>query len=338
MAADEPSLSVLMPVRDGASHLPACIASLAAQTHTSFEVVVVDDGSRDDTPALLARWAREDARVRVLTRPPEGIVAALEHARAAARAPLLARMDADDVALPRRFARQLEALAAHRAWGVCGAGVRYVPRARVRDGARRYEAWLNGLTSPEALTRDLFVECPLAHPTFLLRAEAVEAVGGYRDRGWPEDYDLVLRLWRRGWRLGTVPEVLLHWREGDARLSRRHAAYTPDAFRRCKVHHLTRSLVPGRAGVVLWGAGPVGKAFSHELRRVGVDVRAFVELDPRKIGQQIHGAPVIPPDEVSRFRDALVLAAVGQPGARAEIRAALDAGGWREGEEYVAVA
>jgi hypothetical protein len=247
-------------------------------------------------------------------------------------------MDADDEALPERFARQVEAMGGHEAWGVCGTGVRYVPRDRIGDGARRYEAWLNGLTTPEAVVRDLFVECPLAHPTFVLRADAVADIGGYRDRGWPEDYDLVLRLWRAGWVLGRVPEVLLHWREGSRRLSRTHPSYALDAFRRCKIHHLARSLLGDRAGAVVWGAGPVGKGFSSALRAVGVPVRAFVELDPRKIGQRIHGAPVIAPEQVGAYRDALVLAAVGQPGARAEIRAALDGQGWVEGREYVAVA
>ena len=103
--------------------------------------------------------------------------------------------------------------------------MRYVPPAVVLGGALRYERWLNSLATPQAIERDLFVECPLAHPTFFLRADAVATAGGYRDRGWPEDYDLLLRLWRAGGRLGTVPEVLLHWRERAGRLSRTHPSY-----------------------------------------------------------------------------------------------------------------
>jgi hypothetical protein len=171
-----------------------------------------------------------------------------------------------------------------------------------------------------------------------MRAEAVRAMGGYRDEGWPEDYDLVLRLWSAGARLGTVPEVLLHWRESGDRLSRIDPRYSPEAFRRCKVYHLRRTLLAGRDGALVWGAGPTGKAFARTLARAGVEVRAFVDLDPRKLGQTIHGAPVVPPNEIDAFRGALALAAVGQAGARAEIRAALDAAGWREGVDYVAVA
>jgi cellulose synthase/poly-beta-1,6-N-acetylglucosamine synthase-like glycosyltransferase len=332
-----PPVSVLLPVRDGALHLDECVTSLQAQTESDFEVIAVDDGSADHTPELLRAWAARDRRVRVRTQPPLGLVAALERARAEARGRWLARMDADDVALPHRFAAQRALMEADPTLAACGGGVRYVPRPAVRGGALRYERWLNALTTPEAIARDLFVECPLAHPTFFVRADAVAAVGGYRERGWPEDYDLLLRLWRAGRRLGSVPGVVLHWREGPGRLSRVHPAYSADAFRRCKAHHLAASLLAGREAVV-WGAGPTGKAFARALAAEGVRTRAFVDLDPRKIGQTIRDAPVLAPAGLERDAAALCVAAVGQPGAREEIRATLVAAGWREGMDFVAVA
>jgi len=172
-------------VRDGAAHLPEAIASLEAQTDGDFEVLAVDDGSTDATPDLLADWARRDARVRVLRQPPSGIVGALERARLVARGRWLARMDADDVSEPARFARQRALMESDAALAACGTRVRYFPRAAVRDGARRYERWLNELIEPDRVARALFVECPLAHPAFFMSAEAVERAGGYRERGWP---------------------------------------------------------------------------------------------------------------------------------------------------------
>jgi hypothetical protein len=90
--------------------------------------------------------------------------------------------------------------------------------------------------------------------------------------------------------------------------------------------------------VVVWGAGPVGKGFARLLREAGIVLRAFVDLDPRKIGQTIHGAPVIAPAGLDAFRGAFALAAVAGAGPRSEIRAALDSAGWREMVEYCAVA
>lgn len=301
-------------------------------------MLAVDDGSTDATRDVLEAWAARDPRVRVLPQEPRGIVAALERARAEARSPYLARMDAADVCDPRRFALQRALLDAETRLAACGSRVRYFPRHHLRDGARRYEAWLNAATTPEEVARELFVECPLAHPAFFLRADAVAGVGGYRDAGWPEDYDLVLRLWAAGHALANVPEVLLHWREGPVRLSRTHPAYGPDAFVACKVHHLRAALLRGGRPAAVWGAGPVGKAFARALRAAGTPVAAFVEVDPRKIGQEIHGAPVLDTRGGLALEGVLHLAAVGQPGARATLRDLLRGGGLREMVDFVAVA
>ena len=336
------SVSVLLPVRDGAEHLPEAIASLEAQTLVDLEVIAVDDGSTDATPALLSAWARRDARVRLVTQPPAGIVSALERARSEARAPWLARMDADDVSEPGRLEAQLALMESDPALVACGCGIRYFPEDRVREGALRYQEWINAAVTPEAIAREIFVECPLAHPTFFMRADAVAAVGGYRDRGWPEDYDLVLRLWASGGRLGKIPEPLLRWREGPDRLSRTDPRYGPGAFLACKVDHLRRTLLRDRSSVIVWGAGPVGKAAARALLAAGVAVLAFVELDPRKIGQEIHGAPVLDMEEgLAAGRPGarpLHLAAVGQSGARGRIRATLQKAGLRELEDFVAIA
>jgi hypothetical protein len=225
----------------------------------------------------------------------------------------------------------------HPAISLCGCLVQYVPVDQVQDGARRYERWLNGLVDHDTIVRDILVECPIAHPTFMMRADAIERLGGYRDRGWPEDYDLVLRLWKAGRRFGKVPRILLQWREGEGRLSRTSPAYSPEAFRRCKVEALGSFVLGGRP-ISVWGAGPTGKTFARTAMSAGIGLRAFVDLDPRKIGQTIYGAPVVSPAEVESLQGSFIVAAVGSDRGREEIRAALAAAGWQEGADYRAVA
>ncbi|HEX9708997.1 MAG TPA: glycosyl transferase family 2, partial [Candidatus Thermoplasmatota archaeon] len=128
------------------------------------------------------------------------------------------------------------------------------------------------------------------------------------------------------------------WREGPDRLSRTDPTYGPDAFRRLKVDVLSRTLLRGREGAVVWGAGPTGKAFARALREGGARLRAFVDLDPRKVGQHVYGAPVVAPDGVDDYRSALCVAAVGRPGAREDVREALRTRGWMEMRDFVAVA
>ena len=332
----DPQVSVLLPCRDAAATLDESLGSIAAQTFTSIQIIAVDDGSSDGTPELLAEWIRRDARVESVRTPPRGIVAALNSAAERARGEVLARMDADDIADPRRFERQIALLDANPDLVACGTGIRYIPRQAVRDGARRYEQWINSVVSPDEMERDLFVECPIPHPSLMVRQQAFERIGGYRDEGWPEDYDLILRLWEAGHRFGKVPEVLLEWRERPDRLSRTDGRYGEDAFRRCKARFLERRIA-GRS-VVVWGAGPVGKSFARALQNEGQTIAAFVDLDRRKIGQMIHGAPVVHPSAIGEYREAYVVAAVGSPEARAEIRASLRAESFREPEDCCAVA
>jgi glycosyltransferase involved in cell wall biosynthesis len=331
-----PGISVLLPCRDAETTLAECIESLCLQTLPDFEVIAVDDCSADRTREILDRWAAHDDRVTVIGGSGSGVADALALAAERAEADLLARMDADDIAHPERLELQNRFMLERRDIAACGTGVRYFPRAILGSGYVRYEDWLNSLHEPADIDRDLFVECPLAHPTLVVRADAFNDVDGYRSVGWPEDYDLLLRLHRRGHRMANLPEVLLEWRVTQGRLSMWSEAYSAEAFRRCKVHHLLRGYLPPGRKVVLWGAGRVGKALARELLRHQLQPAAFVDLDPRKIGQTIHGAPVQPPSCLKDLRGErpYVLGAVGSPGARRDIRAALDRFGFEEPADY----
>jgi len=321
-------VSVLLPVRDAEPYLDEALRSLAEQTHENLEVVVVDDGSRDASGDIAREWATRDSRFRVVHQEALGFVAASQRALAEAKGRYIAAMGADDVARPRRVEVQLAALE-EEGLDACGGRVAYFPDAT--DGLRRYEHWLNSLTTVEDARRDLFVECPIGHPTLFARAEAV----AYHAVDWPEDYDLVLRLWAGGGRFRNVEEVVLDWRDHPARLARTDARYSLTAFARCKVHYLHLRVLRGRPAV-MWGSGPVGKLHARVLLDAGVEVTAFVDVDPRKIGKRIYGIPVVAHDDGPR--DGVVLGAVAGDAARARLRELAREQGRREGDDFVAVA
>jgi glycosyltransferase involved in cell wall biosynthesis len=321
-------VSVLVPVRDGEAYLEEALRSLAAQTHEDIEVIVVDDGSRDASGDIARDWASRDPRFRLVAQAPLGFVAASQRACAEARGPYIAAIGADDVARPRRLETQLAVLEGE-GLDACGGGVRYFPDPT--DGLRRYERWLNSLTTVETAQRDLFVECPIGHPTLFARREAIE----YRAVDWPEDYDLVLRLWATGGRFRNVEDVVLDWRDHPARLARTDERYLLEAFARCKAHYLREHVLKGRPAVV-WGAGPVGKLHARTLLAAGVEVGAFVEVDERKIGKRIYGIPVLAHTEGPK--DGVVLGAVAGESSRARLRELAREQGRREGYDFFAVA
>ena len=335
-----PRVSIVLPVRDAEATLELCLRSIARQSEPSFECLVVDDGSRDASGTIAATYAARDPRFRRIRTEPRGIVHALGIGIEATRAPFVARMDADDWMHRERLASQLEALLHEDGLAAVGAHVRLFPRRELSEGQRNYEGWLNSLTTPTEIREDSFVECPIAHPTLLARREAFER-HPYRDADWPEDYDLLLRWLAAGYSLGNVARRLLGWRDHPERLSRRSATYALERFTACKASHLSDGFLRDARRYVLWGYGSTGRALRRALLEHGHEPSHIVELHPGRLGQRIHGAPVVAPDALSAMigdPTLRVIASVAGAGPRLEIRNELRGLGLEEGEGFVCAA
>ncbi|HBA73691.1 MAG TPA: glycosyl transferase, partial [Geobacter sp.] len=189
-----PSVSILMPVRNEERYLQAALDSLYRQTLDDWELVAVDDGSSDSTPRILASAAASDSRIKMIRRDGGGLVAALNTGLELCCAPLLARMDGDDISHPRRLAEQVAYLGAHPDTGLVACSFKHFPRTSLKQGMVDYETWQNSLQNHTLISKDLFVESPFVHPGVMCRRSILEQLGGYRDHGWAEDYDLWLRM------------------------------------------------------------------------------------------------------------------------------------------------
>jgi glycosyltransferase involved in cell wall biosynthesis len=330
------NVSILLPAWNAEATLPACLASIVRQTERRWECVIVDDGSTDGTGGVARAFASRDARFRLVTTPHRGLVAALETGLGHCEAPLVARMDADDVMHRERLARQVAALADDRLAAV-GAHVRFFPRRGLTDGGRGYEEWLNAIDSPERVRAEAFVECPVVHPTLMIRREVLAAFG-YRDTDWPEDYDLVLRLLATGQNVSVVPRRLLGWRDGPARLTRTAPRYALERIAACKAAFLASGFLAGVEEYVLWGYGSTGRAIRRALLVHGKRPSHIVEVDPRRLGQKIDGAPVVPYEALASLGRRSIVASVAGGRARGAIRAALLEMGFSETRDFVCAA
>jgi len=337
-----PAVSVLMPCYNAAATITEALESLSNQTFSEFEIIAVDDGSTDNTLAILQTWAARDTRLRVLSRPHEGIITALNAGLEACRARYVARMDADDICHPKRLERQVAILDAHPEVALVSCLVEGFPKEDLREGFRIYIDWQNSLVGDEDIRREMFVESPLAHPSVTFRKTLVEALGGYQEHGWAEDYDLWLRLYLQGARFAKIPEVLVSWREYPERLTRSDGRYSVENFLRAKAYYLARGPLSGREAVIIWGAGMMGRRLSKQLERQQAPLVAFIDVDPKKIGRTRRGLPILAPEELverwERYANPVVLAAVGARGARALIRERLNGFGLREGQDWWGVA
>ena len=214
----EPRLSVAMSVFNNAPYLARAIESILAQSFGDFEFQIVDDGSNDGSAEIIEGFAALDPRIRATHQPHCGLVASLNTMIAAARAPLIARMDGDDIALPERFAAQIAYLDDHPDVGVVGTAC-----TSIEESGAVSSRTFDDVLSPEVLLEDLKNGSPLCHPSVIMRRAPVLKVGGYRPAyRHCEDYDLWLRLSDHV-RMANLPDRLLLYRRSDTQVSTRHA-------------------------------------------------------------------------------------------------------------------
>lgn len=301
-AGASPRISVIMPVYNAAATLERSLDSLWAQQSApgcplpDFEVLAVDDGSSDQSLAILQAAARQNPRLRPIAMPHRGIAHALNAGLKAARGALLARMDADDTALPERLARQAAHLAARPALHLSASTVRFGGDRGTAGGFAHFVDWQNSLQSHAEIVRNRFRDTPVCHPSVMFRREAVERFGAYRHGDFPEDWELWLRWLDGGACMEKLPHPLLHWNDSPSRLTRADARYRRAACDRLRAFWLARELArsnPFHPQVWVLGAGRVARQRLAPLAEYGIRIVAFVDVDPRKIGNRVHGIPVV---------------------------------------------
>jgi glycosyltransferase involved in cell wall biosynthesis len=230
----DPKVSVVIPCYNSSDTLQTSVQSISNQSYESIEIIAVDDGSTDATLSLLKGIAAGEQRLRIFPREHQGIVSALNAGVAECSGLYIARMDADDIAHPVRFEKQVQFLDQNPDIGVVGSLVEAFPTKNVGEGFKHYLSWMNGLVTHDQIVREIFVESPLAHPSVMIRKKWLDHVGGYEDVEWAEDYDLWMRLYLAGAKFGKVPEVLLSWRERSDRLTWTDDRYSKENFRLAK--------------------------------------------------------------------------------------------------------
>lgn len=209
-----PLVSILMPVRDGERWLREAIDSVQAQTFGDFELIAIDDGSVDATPEILAGYAGRDERIRVLRHDHRGLVFALNQGLAEARGKLIARLDADDVALPERLARQVEHLKDNPDTVLLGAWADEIDE----DGS--LQGHLQPEPDPTRLATILLDKNPFVHSSMMFPLRIARTLGGYRTAfEAAEDHDLWLRMAETG-KIANLPQVLIGYRVHRASVTR----------------------------------------------------------------------------------------------------------------------
>ncbi len=330
------AVSTILPFHNAATTLDAAIASMAAQTYTDRELLLIDNASTDDGTTIAQRWTARDPRIRLSHEPRLGIAHALNTGLARAKGRYIARMDADDLCHPERLEKQVAYLAAHQDIGVVGTRTAFASTVEESRGMQAFVQWQNELITPHAHFVKRFVDAPLAHPTVMFRRELVERHGGYDTGPLPEDHELWLRWMDAGVHFAKLPEELLTWNDHAGRLSRTHTNYSVDAFFSTKVKWLAKWLhrkLNGRPLIVA-GTSKLCRERAALLEAEGIAVHAFTDVK----GRGVSGYTFIPHLDLPAAGDAFVVSFISQRGTGDRIAEFFVGRGLVEGQDFILAA
>jgi glycosyltransferase involved in cell wall biosynthesis len=276
-----------MPAKNAAPYLEECLQSILEQTYKQWELVIADDHSVDETAVIARSFSQRDPRIRLIKNKGVGIISALQSAYELTSGTFIHRMDADDL-MPKDKLAELLYLLNLKGPGTLATGmVKYFAVRGVSNGYRKYERWLNQLCINNTHWKELYKECVVASPCWLVHRSDFEKCGGFDSSYYPEDYDLVFRFYKAGLNVVSVPKVLHLWRDHAQRTSRNHVHYQQNAFFQLKLHYFLELDYRVKRPLIIWGAGPKGKIMAKLLKANKIPFQ-WVSNNPNKHGKEIY--------------------------------------------------
>ncbi len=284
----KPLVSILIPFKDTEAYLPECIESILRQDYRNLEVLIVDDGSSDNSYDLVEQYALRDDRLKPMKNQGQGIIHALRTAYLQCSGELVTRMDSDDIMTRDKIATMVGLMVENGQGHVAIGQIRYFSHQGIGNGYKRYEEWLNGLTDKGSNYDGLYKECAVPSPCWMVYKKDLDRCGAFGPERYPEDYDLAFRFYENGLQCIPCDKVLHYWRDYDTRTSRTSEHYAANYFLDIKLHYFLKLEYNPQKRLVVWGAGNKGKTIAKSLLAKEIDF-GWVCDNPRKINRDIYG-------------------------------------------------
>lgn len=284
----KPLISILTPFKNTGDFLPECLNSIISQTYANWELLIVDDNSTDNSFEIVKSYQKKDDRIKLLSNPGEGIIEALRHAFSKSSGNFITRMDSDDV----MHENKLEVLSqnlikkgnGHVAVGL----VKYFSNEGISDGYAKYETWINSLTREGTNYSEIYKECVIPSPCWMLYREDLEKFEAFNPNLYPEDYDLTFRLYANNIKCIPCNRILHFWRDYSTRTSRTHIHYAQNYFLDIKIKYFLELDHDKKRPLTIWGAGFKGKTIAKKLIEKNISFYWICD-NPNKLGKKIYG-------------------------------------------------
>lgn len=329
-----PLVSILVPFKNTERFLAACIQSVIEQTFQNWEMILIDDGSTDGSYNTVNAFAEQDARIQLFKNLGSGIIDALQLALSKSKGEFITRMDSDDIMMPNKIEVLANNLLTHGKKHVAVGLVKYFAEGGVKPGYKSYENWLNKLTRTGSNYNEIYKECVIPSPCWMVYRTDLLACDAFNPHIYPEDYDLTFRFYKSGYKCIPCNEILHQWRDYSTRTSRTHIHYAQNHFTSLKINHFLDIDFNPNKTLVVWGAGTKGKIIAQTLVERNIDFEWICD-NPKKIGKDIYGKTMQPFETLSKIKNPQSIITVANKVAQKEIRAYLKNLDLKPVEDYV---
>lgn len=307
-----------MPVKNAAPFLHDCLQSILAQDYTNWELIAVNDHSTDISEKILSEYAAKDSRIAYHNNKGKGIIEALRLAFENAEGEFMTRMDADDLMTPNKLSKMSSQLKDYGHGHLALGQVKYFSENELGDGYKKYAAWLNGLIKTGDNWKDLFKECVIPSPCWMVHRYDLKKAGAFDSNLWPEDYDLCFRFYLSGLKCIPSDQVLHHWRDYSTRTSRNDPHYADNRFLDLKCEYFFRFHPRKDQELVLWGAGKKGKEIAKKIIDQKLDF-TWLSNNENKIARDIYGIIVQDQKQISGIKNPCIIIAIANPKEQEEV-------------------
>lgn len=298
----KPLVSILTPFKNTALYLPECLESIIKQTYENWELLIVDDNSSDESFAIVNEFAKNDARIKVLKNSGSGIINALRLAFGNSSGTYITRMDSDDIMHPEKLTCMLKDLQKYGRKHIALGLVKYFSKSGIGDGYAKYESWLNQLTSKGTNYSEIYKECVIPSPCWMIHHDDLITCDAFNPNRYPEDYDLAFRFYKNNIKCIPSNNLLHNWRDYSNRASRTDSNYAENHFLDLKLHYFLKLNHNPSRPLVIWGAGHKGKTIAKLLQKKGVDF-IWICDNPKKIGKHIYNVELFNFDHLKTYEN-----------------------------------
>lgn len=330
---DNPLVSILIPFKNVEAFFKDCLQSIVLQTYNNWEVIAVDDHSTDKCATILEYFALNDSRIKSFKNNDKGIIPALQLAYSKSNGEYITRMDSDDLMTPNKIEVMLKSLLQNGKKHIAIGQVKYFSHRGISNGYERYEKWLNKLTSVGNNYSEIYKECVIPSPCWMIHRDDFEQSDAFNPNRYPEDYDLAFRFYKKKIKCIPCNQVLHHWRDYDTRTSRTSEHYAQNYFLDIKLHYFLELDYDKKKTLVVWGAGAKGKTIAKSLTEKRID---FIWLcdNPKKIGKEIYGTTLEHYSKLKAIKNPQSIITVANEDAQKEIREILSGLGHYQMQDY----